>query len=413
MPISLNTDDGIEIVSVDGYMKEINELNRKKNDINAQLFFRGQAADYWDIKPSIFRDNMLSIEHYLMSEPMRQVPDEFLNLGDYFEIMEKYQHYGMCTRLLDVTTNPLVALYFACEHQSEVEYINPDSKELERKCPQGIVYFKEVSMPLKYNDLQVKVISKLASYDLNNETTIKLIVQKLYEDGIVNIEQMKRWSDDKGALEFVNLCQNVCTVLPIMNNDRLIRQSGAFLLPGKFNVSVRGDELQNAIVSKAECNLREEFDKSFFYISDEKKEEILIELEHCNISEAHLFPELEYQLRYIRKQNESQRRTVAYFEKFQSEVQEKTVKLSTDLPDNQELIRKSIKSENINGRLLEEIVEIFNENQKIDWLRRDSVLSRIRVLICKKLLESKYKREEAEKIASDIVKNVTEKHKEM
>lgn len=413
MPITLNTDDGIEIVSVDGYMKEINELNKNKNDVNAQLFFRGQAADYWDIKPSIFRDNMLSIEHYLMSEPMRQVPDEFINLGDYFEIMEKYQHYGMCTRLLDVTTNPLVALYFACEHQSEVEYINPDSKEVEQKCPQGIVYFKEVSMPLKYNDLQVKVISKLASYDLNNDTTIRILIQNLYEDGLVSIEQMKRWSDEKGALEFVNLCQNVCTVLPIMNNDRLIRQSGAFLLPGKFNISSRGDKLQDAIVSKAECNLREEFDKSFFYISDEKKEEILVELEHCNISEAHLFPELEYQLRYIRKHNESQRRTVSYFEKFQSVVQEKTVKLSGDLPDNQEIIRKGIRSENIEGRLLEEVVEIFNENQKVDWLRRDSVLSRIRVLICKKLLENKYKREEAEKIASDIVKNVIEKHKEV
>lgn len=151
MQVSLNADNGIEIASVDGYMKEISKLNEQKSDVNAQLFFRGQAVEHWDIRPSIFRDNMLSVEHYLMSEPLRQVPSEFTNLGVHFEIMEKYQHYGMCTRLLDVTTNPLVALYFACERHSEEDYMNPDpdSKGIERRCPQGIVYFKEVSMPLK------------------------------------------------------------------------------------------------------------------------------------------------------------------------------------------------------------------------------------------------------------------------
>ncbi|MDE7433007.1 MAG: hypothetical protein K2N34_13980 [Lachnospiraceae bacterium] len=63
MQIVLNTDDGIEITSIDGYMKEISYLNQNKKNPNAQLFFRGQAVDYWDIRPSIFRELMLSIEH--------------------------------------------------------------------------------------------------------------------------------------------------------------------------------------------------------------------------------------------------------------------------------------------------------------------------------------------------------------
>lgn len=412
MQVSLNADNGIEISSVDGYMKEISKLNEQKSDVNAQLFFRGQAVEHWDIRPSIFRDNMLSVEHYLMSEPLRQVPSEFTNLGAYFEIMEKYQHYGMCTRLLDVTTNPLVALYFACERHGEEDYMNPDSKEIERRCPQGIVYFKEVSMPLKYNDLAVKVISKLASYDLNDDATINMVVQNLYEDGIVSADQKERWADEKGALEFVNLCQSVCTVLPIMNNDRLIRQSGAFLLPGKFNVFPRGDKMQNAIISKAECNLREEFDKTFLYVSDDNKEAIRRELEYCNISEANLFPELEYQLRYIRKHNETQRRAVAYFEKFQLLQTDKREKVQGDITYNQDIVREIAKMKIGDNALIEDIVEIFDKNQAVDWMRRDSVLSKIKVLVCKKLIKSAYEREEAENIASDIVKKVIEKHKE-
>ena len=61
MHMSLNTDEGIEITSVDEYMREISKLNQNKKDPNAQMFFRGQAVDYWDIRPSIFRDQMLSV----------------------------------------------------------------------------------------------------------------------------------------------------------------------------------------------------------------------------------------------------------------------------------------------------------------------------------------------------------------
>lgn len=410
MPIVLNTDDGIEISSVDEYMREISKLNEDKKNPNAQLFFRGQAVDYWDIRPSIFRDRMLSVEHYLMSEPLRQIPNEFINFGDSFEIMEKYQHYGMCTRLLDVTTNPLVALYFACEHYEKEEYRNLESDDIEKMSPQGIVYFKEENMPLKYNDLEVKIISRLASYDLNDAHTLEQIVGQLCEDGIISSEQAKRWSDEKGLLEFIHICQGVCTVLPVMNNDRLIRQSGAFLLPGKFNVAYRGDNLRDAIITKAESNLREEFEKSFFYISDDNKEKIRIELEHCNISEANLFPELEYQLKYIRKHNEQQRRAVSYFEKFQKVTQESMVSMQGDIGYNEDIVKEAISAMQLNESIASDIETIFTTNKEVDWIKRDSVKSRIRILVCKKLMENHYSKEEAEKISDNIMKMIIDKH---
>ena len=406
MHMSLNTDEGIEITSVDEYMREISKLNQNKKDPNAQMFFRGQAVDYWDIRPSIFRDQMLSVEHNLMSEPLRQIPNEFNNLGDSFEIMEKYQHYGMCTRLLDITTSPLVALYFSCERYKKEEYKDRETKNIEKVAPRGIVYFKENNMPLKYNDLEVRIISRLASYDMNSDRTLEEIVEKLYQDTVISMDLKKKWLEENGMFEFIHICQSVCTVLPIMNNDRLIRQSGAFLLPGKFIVTNRGDNLKNAIIAKAESNLRNEFEGMFFYIDDNNKEKIRTELENCNISEANLFPELEYQLKYIRKHNEQFRRAVSYFEKF--EKIEKNSTYNVEIKDEYDIdkLRMVIGKYDLEDGVKREIENVFLNNQDVDWIKRDSVISRIKIQICKKLLDNGYVKADAEKLAKNIIAKV-------
>lgn len=406
MHMQLDTTDGIEITSVDEFMKEISILNQNKKDPNAQLFFRGQAVDYWDIRPSIFRDQMLSIEHNLMTEPLRQVTSEFYNLSESFEIMEKYQHYGMCTRLLDITTNPLVALYFACEHYEKEEYRDSENKSPEKVSPQGMVYFKEDNMPLKYNDLDVRILSKMASYNMNNDCTLEEIIIKLYEDGIISIDKKKNWLEENGMSEFIHICQSVCTVLPIMNNDRLIRQSGAFLLPGKLTISNRGNSLKDAIITKSEANLRDEFEKNFFYISDDNKEQIRQELENCNVNEAHLFPELEYQLKYIRRHNEHLRRSVSYFEKFQNITKESVNTEENIRKYNSDILKKVMNEENIENEISKEIEQIFLDNQEVDWMKRDSVISRIKIQICKKLKNNGYKKSEADKIAKRIIDKI-------
>ena len=406
MHMSLNTDEGIEITSVDECMREISKLNQNKKDPNAQMFFRGQAVDYWDIRPSIFRDQMLSVEHNLMSEPLRQIPNEFNNLGDSFEIMEKYQHYGMCTRLLDITTNPLVALYFSCERYKKEEYKDRETKNIEKVAPRGIVYFKEDNMPLKYNDLEVRIISRLASYDMNSDRTLEEIVEKLYQDTVISMDLKKKWLEENGMFEFIHICQSVCTVLPIMNNDRLIRQSGAFLLPGKFIVTNRGDNLKNAIIAKAESNLRNEFEGMFFYIDDNNKEKIRTELENCNISEANLFPELEYQLKYIRKHNEQFRRAISYFEKF--EKIEKNSTYNVEIKDEYDIdkLRMVIGKYDLEDGVKREIENVSLNNQDVDWIKRDSVISRIKIQICKKLLDNGYVKADAEKLAKNIIAKV-------
>lgn len=54
-----------------------------------------------------------------------------------------------------------------------------------------MVYFKEDNMPLKYNDLDVRILSKMASYNMNNDCTLEEIIIKLYEDGIISIDKRR------------------------------------------------------------------------------------------------------------------------------------------------------------------------------------------------------------------------------
>lgn len=84
------------------------------------VVYRGVADENYDLKPGLARINRLSedTEQFLVNEFITRKPDAFAGLSD-FDILAKMQHYGLSTRLLDFTTNPLVALYFACEGKFE------------------------------------------------------------------------------------------------------------------------------------------------------------------------------------------------------------------------------------------------------------------------------------------------------
>lgn len=75
--------------------------------------FRGHLNSEYLIQPSIFRINNAS-EHDIYSYIMTKHYDVFKGMKP-LEVLSKMQHLGVATRLLDLTQNPLVGLFFAVD----------------------------------------------------------------------------------------------------------------------------------------------------------------------------------------------------------------------------------------------------------------------------------------------------------
>ena len=80
-------------------------------------FYRGQGDTEWRLTPKLYREKLFDHESVLIAELMRIAPESFIGMSR-FDSLVKMQHYGLPTRLLDMTRNPLVALFFACADET-------------------------------------------------------------------------------------------------------------------------------------------------------------------------------------------------------------------------------------------------------------------------------------------------------
>lgn len=97
---------------IEKYIKQLSDLAKQTDRDEAQLFFRGQSVGFRSPTASAYKGNPFSEKDAYLDAIIHH-PETFRGLT-YFEQLLTMQHYENNTRLMDVTTNFLIAMLFAC-----------------------------------------------------------------------------------------------------------------------------------------------------------------------------------------------------------------------------------------------------------------------------------------------------------
>lgn len=239
------------------------------------LLYRGHSRKSYKLVPAVLRNASHAMhEDVMFNELLASKPGDFAQDTTTLERLVRMQHYGLPTRLLDITSNPLIALYFACCSNA------PDDGE--------IYIFKIDKSAIRYFDSDTATcFSNLARLDSASKAQIIPGLPDFSNSPPIT-KLLHYAHDDKPMLRPTLTHDDLKSVLCIrskMSNDRVSSQAGAFLLFGTCDSL--DDQTQDGISFGTRS------------ISGGSKAKILRELDRLNINESTVFPSIERSAKYI------------------------------------------------------------------------------------------------------------------
>ncbi len=279
---AIEPENAIRIGSVRTFLDALEKFDRP---VQSSFFFRGHSNFTYTLKPSIYRDEgWIQNEDVLFKELILRCPNDFSDQQSTFQTLVKMQHYSLPTRLLDLTTNPLVALFFAC-----MAGLDPQESG-------EVLVFRVPTRDIKYFDSDtVSVISNISRRPKRFEVPSSKLTKKQFNATPEIRYLLHEIKHEKPYFEpFIVRAdlESVVCVKPKMDNPRIIRQDGAFLLFGVTEM-----KMSPAIVPPEYfANLN----SSRILIIPQEKKRMLKQLEALGITQGTIYPEIERVADYIK-----------------------------------------------------------------------------------------------------------------
>lgn len=291
----MSNETEVEVDDVASYIKYINGLsptiNGDARTYESTFVFRGQGSTKFDLVPSIGRGSYrrelgsdtispiigsLTHEADIIETACRIMPNIFKRDLLPIDLLACLQHYGVPTRLLDVTSNALAALYFACGNPEDVGEVfifrRPGGDKREYPICQAIADSWHLFM-------NSKILSHFAS----------LAISRPYFDYQRDLVLSNCPEPTDQAKWFKECCEDTLFVYGTRYLDRQAAQSGQYIL---FPNDIRGkdpclsfDDLisplpKDSPVIAGRC-----------VVPSERKQSLLIELGNLGVIESTLFPD--------------------------------------------------------------------------------------------------------------------------
>jgi hypothetical protein len=232
-----------------GEKEELRELLEVMGDKDTGTLYRGQANSSWKLDASITRESKYQDnERDMYYDILSLKPDAFHNDKTVYERLITMQHFGMPTRLLDVTRNPLVAIFFACNNW-------------ERRDFDGVIF---TFMPPSDK-------TKFLNFEDDRLECLPYLFNSVLPVG-------------KTKIQVENFLSEIWFIKGVAKNQRINNQSGDFVFVGK------GDDVKEKLSKLPQKTI----------IIDSGSKEILIQqLESLNIHGGAVYPDLTHMSNYI------------------------------------------------------------------------------------------------------------------